>query len=131
MTKSTEIIFNGMGRSEFIEKSVLKHIHHVEKHYSDIVSWHIAVSAPHKSRRHGNQFELNIRACLPGEEIVVSHSPGDRNTHSDMRPVIRDAFHAFESQLEKRKGRKHHSHRTALPPQVNPGPFAVDLDNDD
>lgn len=114
MIQPGQIVFHGMGPSEFIEDSLKNHIRHIEKHYTDILSWHITVSAPHKCHRNGNNYELNIRASVPGEEIVVSHMRSDKHDYNDMRALIRDAFIAFESQLEKRKGKKQHSHRTAL-----------------
>jgi len=110
MIKPVEICFNGMGRSEFIENTIHEHLRQIEKHYNEITSCYVSVSAPHKSHRHGNQREVHIRAHVPGTEVAVSHHHSD----SDINVLIRDAFSAFESQLQKRKSKLHRMHRTAL-----------------
>jgi len=107
-----EIAFNGMDRSEFIEQSIRKHLTRVERHFHQLTSCYVSVSAPHKSHRQGNPFEIHIRAHVPGTELAVSHSPGDYNTHDDMQILIRDSFNAFEAQLNKLKTKRHHRLRT-------------------
>jgi len=73
----------------------------------------VSVSAPHKSHRQGNLFEIHIKAHVPGTEIAVSHSPGNGDTHDDMQVLIRDSFKAFEAQLQKLKTKKRHRLRTS------------------
>jgi len=107
-----EIVFNGMGRSEFVEQSVRKHLAHIEKHYNQLTSCYVSISAPHKGHRHGNQFEIHIKAHVPGTDVAVSHNPGKDNTHDDMQVLIRDTFNAFEAKLKKLKTKRHHQLRT-------------------
>jgi len=64
-----EITFNGMDCSEFIERSIRKHLTRVEQHFHQLTSCYVSVSAPHKSRRRGNQFEIHIKAHVPGAEL--------------------------------------------------------------
>lgn len=116
MHKPLEIVFNNMGKSEFIEDAVRKHFSYIDKHFKNLTSCYVAVSAPHKSHRKGTGYEVHIRARVPGTEIAVSHNPGDNNTHDDMQVLLRDAFSAFESQLQKLKTKKHHRLRTAAEP---------------
>jgi len=105
-TTPLEIIFTGMDRSEFIEHTVTKYVRHVEKHFSTITNFHVTVAAPHKSHRHGNQYDVHVVAHIPGSTIAVSNHPGDNSAHVDMQVAIRDAFRALESLLQKQKTRK-------------------------
>jgi len=107
-TVPLEITFTGMGRSEFVERTVKKYARHAEKKYPNITRLNVTVLAPHKSHRHGNQYDVHLVAHIPGSEVAVSHHPGNDETHEDMSVVIRDAFRALESRLQKKKTRKSH-----------------------
>jgi len=114
MHSPLEIAFNGMDRSEFIERFIRKHLTRVERHFHQLTSCYVSVSAPHNSHRQGNKFEIHIKAHVPGTVLAVSHSLGDDSTHDDIQVLIRNSFNAFEAQLRKLKTKKHHRLRTCV-----------------
>lgn len=114
MKNRAEIVFSNMGRSEFMEESVRENIDYIERYVPNVSKFYVAISAPHKSNRKGNQYAVHIRARLPGTEFAVSHHPGSDNGHSDMQVLLSSAFSAFKSQLQKHKSKREYRRHTAL-----------------
>ena len=72
----------------------------LHRYFKHINSVHVGVEVPHRSQHHGKGFHVRIEVRVPGNELVVSHDPGDQGAHFDPYIAVRDAFDAMDKQLE-------------------------------
>lgn len=63
--------------------------------HPEIVSCRIVIEEIQRHQRNGREFTMRIDARVPGHDIVVSRSHDE-----DIYVALRDAFNAFERQLE-------------------------------
>lgn len=94
-----EIAFNDMDSSEALEALVRERAAKLERYFDRINSVRVAVEAPHKTQGGVKAYHVRIETRVPGQELVVSQDPGDRD-HHDAYKTVRDAFDAMERQLE-------------------------------
>ncbi len=105
-----DIVFEGIGHSDFIESHLRDEAEKLEQFSDRITSAKIVVSQPHRKHEKGNIYQVRIYMTLPGGgNIVVNREPGDKNAHEDAYVAIRDAFQAARRQLQdqvrKRQGK--------------------------
>ncbi len=103
MKTPLELTFRNMDHSDSLEVLARQQAERLEKFFDGITSCHVYVTAPHRSQRKGNLYEVHIELRLPGEELVVNAAKGDRQAHEHPQVALRDAFHAMEAQLKARK----------------------------
>ncbi|MGB8623931.1 MAG: HPF/RaiA family ribosome-associated protein [Paracoccaceae bacterium] len=103
MQTPLELTFRNMDHSDSLEALVREQAARLEKFFAGITSCHVYVTAPHRSQRKGNIYEVHIELRLPGEELVVNAPKGDNQAHVHPQVAVRDAFHAMEAQLKARK----------------------------
>lgn len=94
MTVSTEIMFHQLEPSEAVEASVQRWVTRLEHLYDRILKCTVTISQPHKHRRHGSEFCVNVVLEVPGGEIAATHM-----RHEDIYVAVADAFRAARRQL--------------------------------
>jgi ribosomal protein S5 len=82
---------------------------------SQIVRCDVTIERPHKHHERGNLFRVRVVVAVPGNDIIVSHDPGENGAHDDVRVAVRDSFRAARRQLEE-FARRQRSHSVALEP---------------
>jgi ribosome-associated translation inhibitor RaiA len=97
-----QIHFGNLGPSDFIEAAVRKHANKLERFRDDIMSCRVTIESPHKHQQKGHLFHIVINVRTEGDEIVVSRTPDDEQSHEDVYVAIRDAFNAARRQLQDR-----------------------------
>jgi len=95
-----DIDYQNVEASEFITARIAERADRLEHLSQRITSCRVVVEAPHRHHHKGVQYHVRILLRLPGEEIIVSHDPGDDRAHDDVYVAIRDAFDAAERRLK-------------------------------
>ncbi|MDT8403746.1 HPF/RaiA family ribosome-associated protein [Sulfuriflexus sp.] len=103
-----QITFRNMEKSEALETKIREKVDELEQFARDMVSCRITVEAPHKHHNKGNLYAIKVDVTLPGDEIVVSRSPGQNHAHEDVYVATRDAFAAMRRQLEDYVRKRRH-----------------------
>jgi ribosome-associated translation inhibitor RaiA len=101
MPFSTYVTFKNLESSEALETRIVELASKLEP-FALVTRCDVLVDLPHRHHRHGSPFHVRIQLHLgkPGEEIVVSHDPGDDGAHHDPYVTVRDAFDAARRQLQ-------------------------------
>jgi putative sigma-54 modulation protein len=94
MAIPTEITFHEIQHSDAVELSVLRWVARLEHFYDRIVRCVVKIEQPHRSHRHGREFEVHVVLDVPGGEIATS-----RVRHEDIYVAIADAFRCSRRQL--------------------------------
>ena len=92
--------FRDMERSDKLYNLVWDHVEQLEKFYDRIVSCEVVLSAPHKHKKHGLIYHVQIRLFVPGEDIFINYEPEINGAHKEAHVAIRDAFDAARRKLE-------------------------------
>ncbi len=109
MAVELEIAFRGMESSEAVKAELEKRVESMNRRNPDVRRVIAVVEQSHKSQSQGNPFSVNLEVIVPGgQDVYVTHDPGDENTHEDVYVAIRDAFEAAERQLQKRESKRNH-----------------------
>ena len=95
-----EIVFHNLDPSPAIEASIRERVKRLDRFYDRIMNCRVVVEASHKHHHKGNQYRVRIDLTVPGEELVVSRDPDERQIHEDVYVAIRDAFDAMRRQVE-------------------------------
>jgi cold shock CspA family protein/ribosome-associated translation inhibitor RaiA len=93
-----EVSFHGSEPSQELKSELERRVVRLQTRYPRITSWHVFIEEPTGTDR---LFDVTIEVRVPGAELVVSRSPGDRDTHSDPFVALRHAFAAIERQLKQ------------------------------
>lgn len=91
---STELTFHEIPHSDAVEAAVQRWVVRLEHLHDRIVRCHVKIEQPHKSQRHGREFEVHVVLEIPGNDIAVS-----KVRHEDIYVAIADAFRAARRQL--------------------------------
>ena len=96
-----EISFRNFESTEPVKQAVEKYASKLEKHFDNIESGRVVLSAPHRHSQQGKIFHVNIQLKVPGQKLVVSHEPENDHTHEDIYITIRDSFEAMKKELDR------------------------------
>jgi cold shock CspA family protein len=102
MLTEPQITFRHMSSSPAVLADVQRRIIWLERFHPSIVGCHVAVEAPRKRHRQGGLFRVRVEVSVPGGEVVVSRSPPEHHSHTDVYVAIRDAFRAARRELMDR-----------------------------
>ena len=100
MDMPLEILWHNTQKSDQLEARIRDRVDKLHRYFSHINSVHVAVDVPHRSQHHSLGFHIRVEVRVPGQELVVSHDPGDKGAHFDPYIAVRDAFDAMDKQLE-------------------------------
>lgn len=95
-----EIQFRGMPPSDFVYNDVWDHAEKLDQFFNRIVSCHVVVASPHRSKHQGRIYRVQVRLSVPGADVFVSTEPDLRAEHADVYVAVRDAFNAVQRRLE-------------------------------
>jgi cold shock CspA family protein len=110
-----EVSFHGSEPSQELKSELERRVVGLQTRYPSITTWRVFIEGPSGS---AGLFHVTIEARVPGAELAVSRSPGDRDTHSDPFVALRDAFAAVERQLKQFYRQRQGTVKTlASPPQ--------------
>ena len=101
MDMPLEIAWHNVERSEQLDTRIRQRVDKFHRYFKHINSVHVTVDVPHRSQHHAKAFHIRIETRVPGQELVVSHDPGDQGQHFDPYIAVRDAFDAMDRQLEQ------------------------------
>lgn len=94
MAIPTEVTFHDLDHSDSVEAAIHRWVARLEHVHDRIVRCNVKVEQPHKSHRHGREFEVHVVLEWWGENIATS-----RHRHEDIYVAIADAFRASRRQL--------------------------------
>jgi ribosome-associated translation inhibitor RaiA len=89
-----------MEQSDAIEAKIREKAEKLDQICDEIMGCRVVVEPSHKHRHKGNNYHVRIDLTVPEDELVVSRSPDQRQSHQDIYVAIRDAFDAARRQLE-------------------------------
>jgi len=102
------IEFRNLESSDALKQDIESKVAKLEKLASEMTSCRVVVEVPHKHKKQGRLFRVNIDITLPGKEIVASVSSDKNHAYENVYVVVRDAFNAAQKQLQqflsKRRG---------------------------
>lgn len=90
----TDITFHEIAHSDSVEAAIHRWVARLEHVHDRIVRCIVKVEQPHKSHRHGREWEIHVVLEWWGENIATS-----RHRHEDIYVAIADAFRASRRQL--------------------------------
>lgn len=102
MQTAPEISFRNFEPSPFVRGLIEKEIDKLEQYYDGIITVRVVLSQPHRSQESGRQFDVRIQISVPGDALVVDHSPGRDEDHEDPARTVRQAFAAAQRLLRDR-----------------------------
>lgn len=116
-TLPVDVVFRDMDPSPMVDVAVRRWATRLARRFDRVLGCQVVIGQPHRHHERGRRFHVRVRVSLPGSEIVVSHDPGDDETHDDVYVAIRDAFRAARRQLEQqaRRMRSHAVHAEGPP----------------
>ncbi|HEY9086021.1 MAG TPA: HPF/RaiA family ribosome-associated protein [Candidatus Tyrphobacter sp.] len=124
---TVQTTFRNVEPSEALEALVEEEAHKLERFFERIVSCRVLIE--HAHRRRGAEFGVHIDIGVPGDELVINHTPdlhrdfkedpGDEvprisksadvdAAHKDARLAIRDAFRKASRRLQDYARHKQH-----------------------
>jgi ribosomal subunit interface protein len=107
MQVGLEIAYRNVDKSDAIEDLIRKKLAKLQKLHDQIISCHIGIERPQKSKQSGNPYRVRITMRIPpGHEIVVTRDPQDYDIHDPLDKIVRDAFDITERQLKKHVDRQ-------------------------
>ena len=96
-----KITFHEIDSSAAIEGVVQERTQKLGHFYDRIQNCRVVIEAPNRhSQKERKVFQVRIDVTVPGQELVVSHEPGEHEAHEDIHVAIRDAFAAMERQIK-------------------------------
>ncbi len=103
MDGEPQIVFEDFAPTDSIKFYINEHLGKLLDLQSQIKTARVVVSKPHKHQSKGERYVVNIHLSLPaGQEVIVSHEPGNLDAHGDVYVTLRDAFNAAKRQLQDR-----------------------------
>ncbi|MBL28803.1 MAG: 30S ribosomal protein S30 [Rhodospirillaceae bacterium] len=103
-----ELSFHQVDSSETVEQRIRERAAKLDRLYDHIASCRVAVEAPHRQHRKGNQMRVRIDISVPGKELVVTrspHRPEQTYADPDVYALVNDAFDAAERQIKEFKAK--------------------------
>lgn len=110
------VSFHGLQVSEAIRSACWQEAEKLERYFDRIVSCHVTVSRSHR-RRNGDPFDLRVRLCVPGTELVVDRQAPEHDRAAEPALLVRETFDELRRQLQDyaRKLRGEVKHHDAPP----------------
>jgi ribosomal subunit interface protein len=109
MQVGLEIAYRNVDKSDAIEDLIRTKLAKLQKLHNHIISCHISIERPQKSKQSGNPYRVRITTRIPsGHEVVVTRNPKDYDLHDPLDMIVRDAFDVTERQLRRNVKRQQH-----------------------
>jgi cold shock CspA family protein/ribosome-associated translation inhibitor RaiA len=102
MDAPLEIRFHNLDPSAAMETAIRERVDRLNKLYPRLTRCLVAVEAPHRQHRKGNQWEVHIDLWVPGGHLAVTREPHrtrDKYANPDVYTAMRDAFDVAERRL--------------------------------
>lgn len=127
MQTSLELSFQGLSRSDAMERLIREEVEKLNKTCGFLVSCRVGVTQEQQRRQTANPFRIRIEMRLPpSHDIVVNHQSGLKEFADDLPATIKNAFKSarrrLRKQVEKQQGevKKHPFQEvTALVTEIN------------
>jgi cold shock CspA family protein/ribosome-associated translation inhibitor RaiA len=87
-----QITFRDIPHSDPVEQYVRQKAAKLDAADPRITSCRVAVEMPHRHARHGEHFRVRIDITVPGGEIVVGRTPGEKHEYEDLYAAVDAAF---------------------------------------
>jgi ribosomal subunit interface protein len=114
MNLALQITFHGVSPSPAVETKIRGRAAKLTKFCDSITSCRVAVEAPHRHHERGNHFKVRVELAVPGETLVASREPYEREAHADIFVAVRDAFDSVRRQLQAYRTRQRDDLTTAF-----------------
>jgi ribosomal subunit interface protein len=101
MKLHVEITFRNMNASPALEDNVRDKVQKLEQVCDRMIGCRVVVEAAHRHQHKGHLYHVRIDVSVPGQELVVSRDPSEKQAHADVYVAVRDAFDAARRQLER------------------------------
>jgi ribosome-associated translation inhibitor RaiA len=112
MTPPVQIAYGAVNQSDALDALIEKEGAKLHRFFDRIVSCRVVIDKPHRHHLRGAPLYVRIEIGVPGEELVVSHTPEARHTlaedgsaqiekASEEDPVYRDAPLAIRDAFRK------------------------------
>jgi ribosomal subunit interface protein len=98
MAAAVQITFRDMTTSEAVQSHVERRAEKLETFFHRMVSCHVVVTEPHRHKRQGKKFHVEIEMNVPGRQLVISRNP--ENVQENLHAAIDIAFDDAERVLE-------------------------------
>ena len=113
MNVPPEIIFHDMDRSQWVEDYIQERLQHLDRIADNITSARVILTRAQGSHQKGNLYHVTAEVRLPPHHDLAAtkeRSVGDMQT--ELRPLIKSAFEALESQVREAVDKRRHDVKT-------------------
>lgn len=91
----TQVTFRGLAHSDALDAEVRERVAWLQQFYDGITACHVRLEVPHRHRRDGGQFEVQVETAVRGGDpiaVAASHAHGS--------VAIREAFDIARRQVQ-------------------------------
>jgi ribosome-associated translation inhibitor RaiA len=92
-----QITFRDLDPSDAIESYVRSRAEKLATLGRNVLTCHVAIEAPHRSKHHGRHYRVRLDLAVPGGEVVVDRCPDEGRACEDIYAAI---DHAFDNALK-------------------------------
>jgi hypothetical protein len=104
MAFQTDVVFLGMDPSPSLEAFARTWAARLSRVNDRIQRCEVRIELPHRHQLNGRQFHVSVVVAVPGQDLAVTHEPGDVGAHEDAFVAVRDAFRVARRRLEEQAG---------------------------
>jgi cold shock CspA family protein len=102
MKTPLEITYRDVEKVEVLDAHIREKADKLESLHSNVISCHVAVERPHRSRLTGNPYRVRVAIRVPPEhEIVVVRNPGELTADDTATGAVNEVFEAVYRRLRK------------------------------
>jgi cold shock CspA family protein/ribosome-associated translation inhibitor RaiA len=95
-----KITFRNLPHSEALAENIEKRAAKLATFYDRITNCEVIVEVPNKPQHQGSFHHIRITLGLPGEELIVDHTPPQPIKYEEVSLAIREAFDEARRQLQ-------------------------------
>jgi ribosome-associated translation inhibitor RaiA len=105
MNTPLQITYRDMDSSPSTDYVIREQFAKLERHYPNLVSCRVVVSAPTNKHVKGGHFQVAVDVGVPGKEFVADRDSGLQASHEDCHSAVRDAFRAVLREVDDHSSR--------------------------
>jgi ribosomal subunit interface protein len=82
--------------TESIEAAIRERAEKLDRFYDRIIRCRVVLEAPHRRRRKGVLYQVNLEINVPGNKLTVNREP-----HEDIYTAVKEAFETAKRRLQE------------------------------
>jgi ribosomal subunit interface protein len=111
-----KVTFRNLPHSEALADHIEKRAAKLATFYDRITNCEVIVEVPHKHLEASKRYQIRIALAVPGEELMINHTPPPTSKYDNVYVAIREAFDEMRRRLQDYARLKRGDVKTHQPP---------------